>query len=92
VSNAAYRQKAEAKIEEYQAKLMVVRARLKGSSADAMLGAEKHIRELEKQIDAGRRKLTQLGDSAEEAWTKLGKGLDDAWQDTSQRIKTFLDR
>ncbi len=85
MSNAAYRQKAEAKIEEYQAKL-------KGSSADARLGAEKHIRELEKQIDAGKKKLTELGDSAEEAWTKLGKGLDDAWEDTSQRIKTFLDR
>ena len=92
MSNAVYRQKAEAKIEEYQAKLKVIRAKLKGSSADARLEAEKHIRELEKQIDTGRKKLAELGDSAEEAWTKLAKGLDQAWEDTSERIKTFIAR
>jgi hypothetical protein len=51
MSKEAYKQRAEAKIEEGQAKLKEARAKAKGASADARLEAEKHIGELEKQLD-----------------------------------------
>ena len=87
MSKEAYRQKAEAKIEEYQAKLNEARAKAKGASADARLEAERQIGELEKKVDAGRQMLAGIGEAAEDAWENLAKGLDDAWDDISGGIK-----
>jgi F0F1-type ATP synthase membrane subunit b/b' len=92
MSKEAYRQKAEAKVEEYQAKLNEARARAKGASADARLEAEKQIGELEKKIDAGRQMLAGIGEAAEDAWEDLARGLDDAWDDVSAGIKKVIAR
>ena len=55
MSSDAYRQKVEAKLDEYQAKVDGARARLKGASADARLDAEKQLDDLRCQ----RRRLVE---------------------------------
>ncbi len=92
MSKDAYRQKAEARIEEYQAKLQQARARAKGASADAKIEAERHIAELEGAIEAGRERLSKLGDAAEEAWQDLARSLDAAWEEVSDGIKKVMAR
>ena len=65
---------------------------MKGATADARLDAEKHIAELEKKIDSGKKKLREIGDAAEDAWEDLAKGLDEAWDGVSGGIKRVLAR
>lgn len=92
ISEGAYRQKAEAKIEEGRAKLKEARAKARGASADARLEAEKHMDSLEKKLDAAKKKLADMGDVAEDAWEDLTKDLDATWDDISGGIKTVLAR
>jgi len=92
MSKEAYRKKTEAKIEEYQARLDGARAKAKGASADARLNAEKQLAELEKKIDAARRKLAEVSSAAEGAWEGLAKRLDAGWDDLSDRLKKVLGR
>ena len=92
MSQEAYRQKAEAKIDEYRAKLSEARAKAKGASADARLEAERHIDQLEGMIEVGKKKLAELGDAADDSWDDLAKTLDNAWKDVAGGIQKALDR
>jgi len=92
MSKEAYRQRAEAKIEEYQAKLNEARAKAKGATAGARLEAEKHIADLERKLDSGKKRLREIGDAAEDAWEDLAKSLDDVWDGVSGGIKNVLAR
>jgi hypothetical protein len=92
MSKEAYKQKAEARIEEGLAKLDEARAKAKGASADARLEAEKYIAELETQIGVAKKKLAEIGDAAEDAWEDVTKNLDDMWDGISGGIKDVFAR
>jgi chromosome segregation ATPase len=92
MSKDAYRQKAEAKIEEHQAKLNAIRAKAKGATADARLDAEKRIGDLEEKLDAAKKRIADIGDAAEDTWEELTKSLDSAWDDIAGGIKNALAR
>ena len=92
MDKGAYRKKAEAKLEEQQAKLDQLRAKAKGAGADAQIEADKQIGDLEKALKTARRKLEDLGDAAEDAWEDAAKGIDRAWEDVSEGAKKLLSR
>jgi hypothetical protein len=92
MSKEAYRKKAEARIEEQQAKLDQLRAKAKGAGADARLEAEKQIGELEEKLRKAKRKLAEVAAAAEDVWEDVAKGLDDAWEDVSSSAKRLFSR
>ena len=81
MSKEAYRKKAEARIEEQQAKLDQLRAKAKGVGAAVRLEAEKQIGELEEKLRKAKRKLAEVADAAE-----------DAWEDVSSSAKRLFSR
>jgi predicted nucleic acid-binding Zn-ribbon protein len=83
MSKETYKLKAEAKIEEGQAKLSEAR----GAAVDARIKAEQQISDLEMKLGAAKSKLAKINDAAEGAWEDLSKGFDDAWEDISGDIK-----
>jgi F0F1-type ATP synthase membrane subunit b/b' len=92
MDKGAYRKKAEAKIEEQQAKLDQLRAKAKGAGADAQIEADQQIGELEKALKTARRKLEDIGAAAEDAWEDVAKSFDRAWEDVSGSAKKLFSR
>ena len=93
MDKGAYRKKAEANLEEQQAKLDQLRAKAKGAGADAQIEADKQIGDLEKALTpAIARAIAMIGDAAEDAWEDAAKGIDRAWEDVSEGAKKLLSR
>ena len=90
MSKEAYQQKAEAKLEEFQANLNRARAQAKGASADARLAMEKRIDKLKNKVAEGRKQLGEMGDAADDVRENLSKNLDDTWDQLSSDIKNVL--
>ena len=76
----AYIEKAQAKIEEYSAKLDQLRAQAKSKQADEKIEAQKHADQMEADLQVARQKLSELSKSTE-----------DNTSDLSDRFKTLSD-
>ena len=92
MSVQTYRVKAEAKIEEYQAKLDVARAKLKGAKADAQVDLERQVREIDKKLAIAKKRTRELADAADDAWSDVTRGLDDAFEGMTGAVKRFFSR
>jgi DNA repair exonuclease SbcCD ATPase subunit len=90
MSADAYRQKVEAKLDEYQAKLDGARAKLKGATADARLDAEKQIDDLQSKLAVAKAKAAELADAGEDAWSNVTKDLDDKFSGFTSAVKGFF--
>ncbi len=83
-------QKAEAKIEEFEARLQVARAKLEGASADARLSLQREIDAIEKGLSTARSQLRELADSAEDTWDEVARGLESLATSIGERIDGIL--
>ena len=90
MSSDAYRQKVEAKLDEYQAKLDGARAKLKGATADARLDAEKQLDDLQSKLAVAKAKAAQLTDAGEDAWSNVTKELDNKFSGFTSAVKSFF--
>jgi DNA repair exonuclease SbcCD ATPase subunit len=90
MSSDAYRQKVEAKLEGYQAKLDRARAKLKGASADARLNAEKQISDLQSKLNVAKAKAAKLADAGDDAWSNVTRDLDDKFDGLTSAVKRFF--
>jgi hypothetical protein len=83
----AYKQKMEAELDLAQAKVGELRARAKGLAADARIGLGRQVDGLEKDIDAAKGRLRDLGAAGEDAWEGLKGGIDGAWDKLSTAVR-----
>lgn len=84
--------KAEARLEEYQAKLDVARAKLKGASADARLDLERKISEMQRSLDQAKARAARISNAADDAWSDLTVELDLAFEGMSNAVKRFFQK
>ncbi len=89
-----YQKKMQAKLDEWVAEVDKLKAKASGASADAQLSMNKHIRELEKNIEEGKLKILELGKAGEEVWDAVKDGMESAWDslmsavsDTASKFK-----
>lgn len=90
----AYRQLAEAELEEQRAKFNLFKARAKKLYAKGKIESYKHMDELEAQLEGVKDLLKGLGAAKDEAWEDLKRGFERAREDLSrslQKVKTYLD-
>lgn len=83
----AYKQKMEAELELAQAKLAEWKAEAKSSTADVRIKYDRQIDSLERDIDATKIKLRELGESGEDAWEELKDGVESAWDRVTAAFK-----
>lgn len=74
-----YRQKKQAKLDEWKAEIDKLKARASGASADAQLKMNKQTEALESKIEEGKAKLAELADASDDAWESLKDGIESAW-------------
>jgi hypothetical protein len=75
----AYQSKMKAQLDEWSAKLAVLKARLAGAEAQKRLDLHHVADELHRLHDAGRQQLATLATTSAEAWKDARGGLQDSW-------------
>lgn len=74
-----YRQKYQAKLDEWKADLEKYKARASEASADVQLKMKEQIRVLEGKIKEGKVRLAEMEEASDEAWESVKEGVDSAW-------------
>lgn len=75
-----YRQKMQAYLDEWKAELEKLKARASRADAETRMKMKDDIAELEKRLEAGRAKLSELEKAGGEAWESVREGMDAAWK------------
>lgn len=88
----AYIEKAQAKIEEYVAKLDVLKAKTKGEGAELKIEAHEQIDKLEVKLDAIKSQLAETSDAAEDAWRDLSRRFEELADDLGASFKKFFEK
>jgi chromosome segregation ATPase len=82
----AYRQKLEAQLAEWDARLDVLNARARKASADARIDYENELQGLKRQRERARDTLAELGRRSENAWEDVKTGAERAWDDMASAL------
>lgn len=74
-----YEQKMQARLDESKAQVDKLKAKASGASADAQLDINRQIRVLERNIEEGKAKLSEIAAAGEDAWESIRDGVESAW-------------
>ncbi len=74
-----YQQKMQARLDEWKAEVDKLKAKSSGASADAQLDINRQIRALERKIEEGKGKLSEIAAASEDAWESIKDGVESAW-------------
>jgi len=77
-----YRQKYQAQIHEWAAKLEVLKARAERMSAQNKLDAKPGMDAMHEKIEAAKAKMQDIATATDDKWDDVKKGLDHAWSET----------
>ncbi len=75
-----YRQKMQAHLDEWKAELEKLKNKASRVDAETRMKMKNDIADLEKKLEAGRAKLTELEKAGGEAWESAREGMDAAWK------------
>lgn len=82
----AYAKKVEARLEELDAEIAMMKAKAKGAEADAQLEYTRHLSELRKKREEAGRKLKDLREAGEGAMDDLQAGMENAWKELKNAV------
>lgn len=89
---SAYRQKLEARLDQWRADIDKLQAKATEASADARLEYEDQVKKLREQQDDARQQLEELDDASGEAWKDLKGGVEKAWDNLGAAVKNATER
>ena len=75
-----YQRKAKAQLVQWRADLDKLKARAVGASADRQLEINRNLKVLERKIEEGRSKLSEISRYGEDSWESAGKTVRSAWE------------
>ena len=76
-----YKQKYEAQMHEWSAKLDGIKAQAEKLSAQAKLDAKPHLDAVHAKFDAAKAKLSTIAGTTDDKWNDVVKDVDAAWSD-----------
>jgi flagellar biosynthesis chaperone FliJ len=82
-----YQQKMQAQLDDWMAKVGILKARASKASADVQLEMNRQIKTLETLIEEGKSKLSELAKSGEDAWKSLKGGVESAWATMKSAVR-----
>ncbi|MGA9045726.1 hypothetical protein [Sulfuricurvum sp.] len=92
---ALYQQKKEAEIAIWKSEIVKLKAKASLASADAQIEMNKHIDALEKKIDEGKTKLSDLIKATDEMYESMKTNVESVWDsvktafnDAASKIKS----
>jgi len=88
----AYVEKMKAKLDEWNAELDQLSAKMSAAEADANLEYQKTKKQLIKQRDEAIQRLDSLQSASENAWQDMRKGFESAWGIMGKTFSDAMDR
>lgn len=88
----AYEKKLQAQLDEWSAKIDLLKAKADSAEADTQLAYYKEIEELSSMQQTAKSKLKQLKESGGDTWEDLKAGMDSAWSSLSSAVKSAVSR
>ncbi len=82
-----YREKAQAKLDELNARIDLLRSQMKGEAADAKLALSGQVDVLETAREDLESRMRQLRTGAENAWDEIASGLDHALDEVEHALE-----
>ena len=82
-----YKQKYEAQLHEWSAKIEALSAHVATLTAEAKLEAKPHLDTLHRKLDAAKAKLEEIGRATEDRWDDVKKGADHAWGEVKAAVE-----
>lgn len=89
---SAYRQKLEARLDQWRAEIDKLQAKAAEASADARIEYEKQVEMLRGKQEEAREKLRELDDASDDAWKDLKGGIKKAWDDLGDAVQKATER
>ncbi|HXF93230.1 MAG TPA: hypothetical protein VNK46_10790 [Nitrospiraceae bacterium] len=83
----AYQDKLESQINEWAAKLEVLKAKAEQAEASVKIEYDKQIEAISAKYEAAHTKLRELKEAGEDAWESLKTGAEKAWADLKQAVE-----
>ena len=83
----AYRQKLEAQMREWRAKIAQLKAQVDKKEAEVKIDYSKEIEELNSKKDAVEYKLEELTNASGEAWREIKAGVQSAVEDLKASLE-----
>lgn len=88
----AYEKKLEAQLDEWNAKIDVLKAKAQRAGADAKVDYEETIEDLQQKRAAAKSKLQDLREASDDAWDDLKEGVEQAWDNLGQAVSRATER
>jgi uncharacterized coiled-coil DUF342 family protein len=86
-----HKQKVEAQLAEWAAKIDQLKAHADKLTAQARLDARPHLDQVHTKFAAAKAKLLEIATATDERWTEVTKGADDAWHDVKSSVEGAYD-
>jgi uncharacterized coiled-coil protein SlyX len=78
-----YQQKLKAQLNEWQADIDKLKAKMAGASVGAKMELSQHINMLEDKIAEGNSKVEELDKVTDDSWKTVKEGFEEAWESIS---------
>jgi hypothetical protein len=85
----AHQAKMKAQLDEWTAKIDVLKAKLAKAEASAKIELNHSMDELHKLHEAGQKQLDKALAASADAWAETKKGLDEGWSKVSGAVETL---
>lgn len=85
---AAYKQKIQSQLNEWNAEIDKLKAKADSASADAQLEYNKQIRDIQDRQETVEHKLNDLEEAGEGAWEEIKTGLNEAMDALGDSVKS----
>ena len=86
-----YKEKYQAQIHEWTAKLDVLKARAEKMSAQTKLDAKPRMDSMHEKLEAAKAKMHDLAGATDDKWEEVKKTLDHAWTETLSAVEGAYD-
>jgi len=87
-----YIKKLQARLDEWNAEIDKLQAKLKSAEADAQAEYREQIEKLEQERSRAQERLKELQQASEDTWQDLKAGAENAWDSMDQAIKSAMSR
>ena len=89
---AAYEQKLQAQLDEWNAEIDTLKAKADKAEADAQLEYYKEIDRLRSMQATASEKLVSLKEASDDAWEDLKAGIESSWDSLGSALKSAASR
>ena len=86
-----YKQKYEAQLHEWSAKIEALKAHADKLTAEAKLDAKPHLDTLHAKLETAKAKLHEIAEATDDKWDDVVKGADHVWSDVKASVEGAYD-